>query len=360
MDFVVNHGSMDSKLIDENPHYFLNKSNTTPKGDYYFDYSRQGKTFRIAHGGFFCYGSLYTWADTSQIDYSNPATQDRMTKVVRSWVERFDVDGFRVDMAYIVLNSVFGPTWNRKMPQNEFYAKLIPAVRAVKPSTAFIAEAYDQQDQLSALGFDMIYNKNETNPARSQTGLYNAIEDAKPQEERDALDRAAFLAWQDGGAGGLNFVGNHDEPAPEKVFGQRLPAAAMMTMLTPAGFMLYNGAEIGTDNSIPTEQKTLPFNVPNKIDWNGGDPKVRALYKTMFAQVNSIRAEMGDYDMTPIRDAGDHNWVGYTMVSKTHPGRKKVIISNLSSDKTEVDINALGLHCSLAQGEYRIVDASKR
>jgi hypothetical protein len=222
-----------------------------------------------------------------------------------------------------------------------------------------VAEAYDNQSELSALGFDMIYNKYEGR-AEGQTGWYNAVESGNPYEQQSAINRASFLAWQEGGAGGINFIGNHDEPAPEKVFRERLPEAALMTLLTPSAVMLYNGAEIGTNNSIPTEQKTLPFNIPTKINWNGGDQQVRDMYKKIFPLVENIRTELGDYEMTPYWNTSAQKWVGYTLVSKTYPGKKKVVIGNLSRDQTGADIDELGLHCSMAPGEYRIVDVPQQ
>lgn len=39
---------------------------------------------------------ISSWIDTAQINYSSQALRDRMTAIVKGWVTKLDVDGFRV------------------------------------------------------------------------------------------------------------------------------------------------------------------------------------------------------------------------------------------------------------------------
>jgi len=317
VDFVVNHTSLDSKLLSEDPNYFisyLSKSGGCSNNGW-FDYIYNGQLYCVHHGGFEYGGGISTWIDTAQINYSNTKLRKRMIEIVKGWITKFDIDGYRVDMAYLALNNVFSRNWGKTMPDEEFYRQLIYEIKTTKPSAGFIAEAYAFQEDLSACGFDAIYSKYETGRLEGQTGWYNALESADSYSIASSINRNSFLAWQKGGAGSVVFVGNHDEPAPEKVYGQRLPAALMLTMLYPGGVMMYSGAEIGYDASIPNgEQKPLPFSIPCQINWSGGNPWVRNVYQTVLPQVNNLRKEMGDYDIEPIWF--NNSLSGYIMKSK--------------------------------------------
>ena len=355
VDFVVNHTSLDSKLLEENPDYFISyesKYGACPKNDW-FEHYRNGRLYCVHNGGFEYGGGVSSWIDTAQINYSDPQLRKRMTETVKSWVVKFDVDGFRVDMAYLALNNVFSRTWNRTMPSEEFYRQLIGELKAAKPSAGFLAEAYAFQEDLSACGFDAIYSKYETGRVEGQTGWYNASESGDVHSVNSSINRNAFLAWQKGGAGSVMFVGNHDEAAPERVYGPRLPAALALTMLYPGGVMMYSGAEIGYDAHVPGgEPKPLPFSVPCQIDWNGGSPWVKAVYGKVLPEVNALRRELGDYEIEPLWLGG--NISGYTMSSISNPGLKKAVLGNLSHAGGSFNFQGHGGY--LAPGEYRIID----
>ncbi|HAH32025.1 MAG TPA: hypothetical protein DCL44_06900 [Elusimicrobia bacterium] len=360
VDFVVNHTSLDSKLLAESPDYFVSfrYDGACPR-DGYFDYYWQGARYCVHHGGFEYGGGVSSWIDTAQVNYSNQALRDRMTTIVKSWVTKFDVDGFRVDMAYLALNNVFSRTWQKSMPHDEFYRQLIWTVKAAKPSAAFMAEAYAYQEDLSATGFDTIYSKYEVSRPEGQTGWYDATSGGNGPAEAGAINRAAFLAWQRGGAGSVVFLGNHDEPAPETVYGRRLPAALMLTMLYPGSVMAYSGAEIGYNSAIPTESKPLPFSAPCQINWSAGDSGVKQTYQTVFSAAEAVREQLGDYDIQPLWPPRGQNWVGYVLKSKTVPGLKKAVIGNITWDYTAADIPGFNFSSGLQSGEYRIIDLLK-
>ena len=357
VDFVVNHTSLDSKLLAENPDYFVSfrYDGACPR-DGYFEHYERGLKYCVHHGGFEYGGGVSSWIDTAQVNYSNRVLRERMTDIVKGWVTKFDVDGFRVDMAYLALNNVFARTWQKSMPREEFYRQLIWTVKAAKPSAAFMAEAYAFQEDLSACGFDTIYSKYETGRPEGQTGWYNATEGGNAGEIQSALNRAAFMAWQTGGAGSVVFVGNHDEPAPEKIYGRRLPAALMLTMLYPGAVMAYSGAEIGYNAAIPTESKPLPFSAPCEINWSGGDPWVKQTYQTVFSAAGNIREQLGDYDIEPLWPPRGQNWTGYVLKSKTTPGLRKAVVANITPEYTAVDIPLFNFSSGLQSGEYRIID----
>ncbi|MHB0996333.1 MAG: alpha-amylase family glycosyl hydrolase [Elusimicrobiales bacterium] len=356
VDFVVNHTSLDSKLLAENPDYFVSYRYSGACAPDHFDVTWSGSRYCVHNGGFEYGGGVSSWIDTAQINYSNRGLRDRMTAIVKGWVTKFDVDGFRVDMAYLALNNVFSRTWQKSMPSDEFYRQLIWTVKAAKPSTAFMAEAYAYQEDLGACGFDTIYSKHEDARPEGQTGWYNASEAGNASAMQSSINRNAFLAWQAGGAGSVMFTGNHDEPAPEKVYGKRLPAALALTMLYPGSVMVYSGAEIGYDAAVPTEHKPLPFSAPCEIDWSGGDPWVKRTYQEIFSLAERTRAELGDYDIEPLWPRAGQTWAGYVLKSKDKPGLRRAIIANATWDGTRAELPQAGFSGWLAPGEYRVLD----
>ncbi len=357
VDFVVNHTSLDSKLLHEDPDYFLNfrYDGICPK-DGYFEHYFNEKKYCVNNGGFEYGGGVSTWIDTAQVNYSNEKLRSRMTEILKGWVTKFDIDGFRVDMAHLDLNNTFSRTWQKSMPHEEFYRPMIREVKSAKASVAFIAEAYSYQEDLSACGFDAIYSKYETGRPEGQTGWYETSAAGNSYEMSASINRVAFLAWQNGGAGAVVFVGNHDEPAPETVYGKRLPAALMMTMLMPSSVMVYSGAEIGYNAAIPTEHKPLPFSVPTEIDWSGGETWVKETYQNVFSISGNIRSEMGDYDIEPLWPRYGGLWSGYIMVSKSNPALKKAVIGNITWNSTSVYIPEYQITLNLNPGEYKIIN----
>jgi len=365
IDLVGNHTSQDSVLLDEDPSYYINMPAGGPKPEQapanYFSHKTPDGWVWVRKAGYFCNrAELCSWDDVAQLDYSNPKLWEKQIQIARGLVQRFDVDGFRVDMAYQLLSAVYSRNWGLKLPPGEFLERLIGAVRELKPEAAFIAEAYDNQDELSSVGFDLFYNKSEWGRLEGHAGWYDAMASGSHIDVAAALERAAFLSWRRGGAGGLNFFGNHDEPAAEKVFGARLPAVAAATMFMPGAFLLYNGAEIGFDASVRGEEKTIPFSVPVSIDWAGGRQDSRRLYEKLFAEAAALRAELGDYYIRPLPQPELSGWAGYLLQSKDSPRLKKALIFNYTAGPVRVDLGPLKLEGfsfagTLEVGGYRLL-----
>ena len=74
----------------------------------------------VNNGGFEYGGGVSTWIDTAQINYSNQKLRNRLTEILKGWVTKFDIDGFRVDMAHLDLNDVFSHTWQKACLMRNF------------------------------------------------------------------------------------------------------------------------------------------------------------------------------------------------------------------------------------------------
>lgn len=77
VDIVANHTGWDHHWAREHPEYYRK--------------NQEGQFFD-AHG----------WSDVIDLNYDNPGLRRAMIGVMRFWIERCDVDGFRCDMAMLV------------------------------------------------------------------------------------------------------------------------------------------------------------------------------------------------------------------------------------------------------------------
>ena len=254
-------------------------------------------------------------------------------------MDRFGVDGFRVDMAYLGLNANFSRTWGARMPPREFLEELITSVKAAHPAAAFVAESYDNWDDLSACGFDLIYGKNDIARPGGHVGWYDALQSRDPDRIRAAVERAEFLQWQKGGADMLAFTSNHDEASPARAFGPWLRGASLLTWLNPGGRLFYGSQETGFDQPDPREPKSIPFCVPVTVNWKNADPSLSEFYRETFRAAQALRERLDRPVLKALRPQGRPAWVGYALVA---PGEKKtgaLVLANPTNRNAAVDFH---------------------
>ncbi|MBI4348608.1 MAG: hypothetical protein HY553_17350 [Elusimicrobia bacterium] len=346
VDFVVNHTSLDSKLLLEDPNYFIHRpadAGGPPRGSFEHVDPGTGQRLWVSHGGYDSYGTLSFWEDTAQLNYANVRLRRRMIQVVDRWAGEFGVDGFRVDMAYQVLNGYFSRNWRRPMPKREFLEELITEIKGRYPGVAFIAEGYDGWDELSRAGFDLTYSKNDMGRAGGHAGWYDALVSRDPAWIRRAIRREAFLDWQRAGADGLPFVGNHDEPAPRRALGPWTEGATFLTLLKPGGLLFYGSAEIGFDRPEPHEHKPIPFSVPVTIDWSRPDAELKRFHQETFRLSREVHAALGPARIEALPKEGEAAWVGYLLVPE-RAGRLQgaAVLANPTDRPVPAEFHAFG------------------
>ncbi|HVC08561.1 MAG TPA: alpha-amylase family glycosyl hydrolase [Elusimicrobiota bacterium] len=383
LDFVPNHTSQDSRLLAEHPEFFIHRevegdAQKPPEG--YFSYFSQklNRWIWVSYGGYNSFGSRAYWKDTAQIDYSRQDTRDAMSAIAAEWVGR-GVDGLRVDMAYQLVNAAFSGLWGRQTPHQEFLAQLMETGRKGNPSAAYVAEAYALRDALSDIGFDSIYNKNDMDTSEGQYGWYDAWMNGVSSDIRQAIREASFLTWQKGGATGLQFIGNHDEAAPQRQaaigrrpisgLGRLWKAAALMTLLVPGNLLFYASQEIGFDHSDPSDfPKAVPFSVPVSVDWSAWaaqHPDIAPFFQSLFAQAKEIKKELGDAVLEPLEPADQSAaWVGYLLKSAGNPNAPAYAVLANPTDaglSANVHIPALGVQTTaeLPPGEGAVLRLDK-
>lgn len=131
MDVVPNHTDIRHRFAQHTLEY----GERSP----YFDYYQ-----RDANGNFRYY---FNWDYLPNLNFDNPEVVNWMTEGMAYWVREFDVDGFRVDVA-----------WGIRERNPEFWPQLRAELKRIKPDVFLLAEASARDDYYFTNGFDAAYD----------------------------------------------------------------------------------------------------------------------------------------------------------------------------------------------------------
>jgi cyclomaltodextrinase / maltogenic alpha-amylase / neopullulanase len=131
MDFVPNHSS-------EMHPYFLDAVNNGQQSPYWNFYDRDDS-------GFYTY--YFDWTHLPNLNYENPEVRRWMLEAFAYWVREFDVDGFRVDVA-----------WGIRERRPDFWPEWRRTLKRIKPDLLLLAEASARDDFYFTNGFDAAYD----------------------------------------------------------------------------------------------------------------------------------------------------------------------------------------------------------
>lgn len=237
LDLVPNHTALDHPWVDSDPEIYIQGSledyRRDPAG--FFPLRRQGKTYFLARGR-----DPYfpPWTETLQLNPFHPRGRRLLVDTVRR-LARY-CDGFRCDMAMLVLREVFAQTWNgyvpKPLPAGEFWPEAIAAA----PHHIWIAEAYwNLEERLQELGFDYTYDK----------PWYDLLLGESWKPLRRHLQRP--LDYQ---SRSVRFLENHDEARALEAFGARRAEVCAALLLTLPGMKLvYQGQLEGRRKRFPVQ-----------------------------------------------------------------------------------------------------------
>jgi hypothetical protein len=254
--------------------------------------------------------SFAPWSDTVQLNYFNPAARlaliDELVKMSAH------CDGFRCDMAMLVLNDMYQNTWDwmnrddsRALTQQEFWAQ----VRHALPGSLLMAEAYwDTEWTLQQLGFDYVYDKR----------LYDRITSFSPEEVY--LHLKADTGFQ---KKLVRFLENHDEKRSAEVIPvQKLEAAAALFSTLPGMKLYHQGQLEGNKIKIPVQLR--------RISHEDNNEQIKTFYKRLLSIVQKDVFRSGQWrlwEIFPMSDASCANMIAYTWKLGNH---LKLVVVNLS------------------------------
>ena len=230
LDWVANHSSWDNVWIYKHPEWYM-----------------QDKSGKII-------SPVPEWSDVAKLNYDNNQMRQEMINSMKYWIENFDIDGFRCDMAMLV------PTdfWNDARIQLD----------KIKP-VFMLAEAEDETD-LFKTAFDMSYTWRLLHLTEDiAKGRRKAVDliDYFLEEPKKFLPKTLRMP----------FTSNHDENSWNGSVYERYPNChktfAVFSFLIPGMPLIYNGQEVSMN-------KALNFFDKDQIDWKKSE--MRDLYQFLI------------------------------------------------------------------------------
>ncbi|GAA4374767.1 alpha-amylase family glycosyl hydrolase [Hymenobacter koreensis] len=233
LDWVANHTSWDSKLVQEHPEWFT----------------------RNAQGQFV--PPVADWQDVIDLDFSKPELRRYMTESMAYWVREAGVDGFRADVAGLVPTDFWNDT-RRELEKIKPVFLLAEWDELHDPPFLQPGE-FNPNSRLLEKAFDATY-------ALRLRYLLDSI--ARGQQPVAALDGylQAERAKYPAGVYLMNFTSSHDINSWSGTEYERLGAnvlpQAVLAALLPGIPMVYSGQEAALN-------KRLKFFDKDPIPWNG-------------------------------------------------------------------------------------------
>lgn len=221
LDWVANHTAWDNPLVTAHPEWY----ETDWKGDFH--------------------PTPWTdWADIIDLDYSNPALRAYKTRALKHWVEEFDIDGYRADVAGFV--------------PLDFWETARAELNQIKP--VFMLAEWQQRD-LHRSAFDATY-----------AWAWKEAAQRIAQGQSDAGDLRGYLSEQIStwplDAYRMLYTENHDQNAWDgstgEIYGDAYHAMLTLSFVTEGIPLIHNGQEVGNQNQ-------LEFFERDPIDWGGFD-----------------------------------------------------------------------------------------
>ena len=264
LDEVLNHTSWDNSLITLHPEYYLHSDGNPLNLD--------------------SIEQAFNFPDVAQLDYKTPGNgvAEYMTDMLVYWIATFDIDGFRFDTAD-------NPAGDGRMIPASFWQNLRPQLEATKAGIFMLGEAEDPA--LSDMPFDLDYGW-------QLQGVYGAGGLQQVANGSDAtLLEQAWLAQKSGYPSDvrhMTLLQDWDLDEDLTLYGgaPNTMAAAVFNFTIDGIPMLFNGEEVGNDNS--------GVNTHTPIDWSGPNAATfTPFYQSLLALRNG----------NPALQQGAVNWI---------------------------------------------------
>ena len=230
------------------------------------------------------YHPPFSWADWGpEFDHDRPATQQVTDFILKTWIEEFHIDGFRIDVAW-GLADPYQNSQSGSLKRKAVLGRICEQVAQHNPNLFIVAEYFPPDVGMEAY----IVEDTRLDAMWHDTFHWGMKDMLKPNISVDQLNEAVYFAgkWHNGyftDAGQVvNYTTSHDEQRTIYEFvtyqsgdyatGVRLEKATGAVLLTAAGTpMLYHGQEFGQDTPKTLNRNPLKWNFLN-------DPAHRGIY----------------------------------------------------------------------------------
>ncbi len=244
------------------------------------------------------------WTDVAGLNYNNPKLREYMILMLKHWIDpaRFDLDGFRCDVAHMVPTS--------------FWEQARAELSKVKPDIIMLAEASKPELLLKAFDIDYSWPLLSTlNKVMLEGAPASEIRKSWEDSRKEFPEHAFHLRMSD----------NHDEPRAVARFGLKGALAASVLMFTLDGApLLYNGMEVGdaTESGDPALFEKLP------IFWHPKDrPPLRQIYRDL-AKLRREHPAFTNERLVWLRNSDEANLITFMRLE----GKEEFVVAiNLSN-----------------------------
>ena len=244
------------------------------------------------------------WEDVVDLNFQNTAMRAALQQAMHYWVNQFDIDGFRCDMAHLV--------------PLDFWKAVRTSFSDAKPlfwlAECEVKEYHEVFDATYAWHWMHVSEK----LARGEAGvhdIYNVLHD---------------YAQYPAGAIKLLYTSNHDENSwngtEYEKYGPAAKPWAVFANTWKGMPLMYSGQEL-------PNTKRLQFFDKDPIHWNS-TPALHDFYKTLF----QLRKDYSSivYGDTFILPSSDHNVMAYI---RHHQGQVVLVVLNVSKEHVNIQCN---------------------
>jgi cyclomaltodextrinase / maltogenic alpha-amylase / neopullulanase len=259
MDFVPNHTS------SQHP-YYQDAEKYGARSVHYrlYDRDEQGTATHY-----------FAWTWLPNLDFANPDVRRLVTEAMSFWVREYDVDGYRVDVA-----------WGVKERAPDFWPLLRRELQRIKPDICLIAEASARDPYYVANGFDAAYDWTANLGEWAWQKVWTS--------PGDLVERLHAAVTNDGhgypdGSMVFRFLNNNDTAERFLTrYGVGMTRVAAVLLLTLHGTPgLYTGDEIGAEYH--------PYDDIEPLDWDADPHGLRPHYQRLVALRHELPSLRGHH-----------------------------------------------------------------
>ncbi|MES2812498.1 MAG: alpha-amylase family glycosyl hydrolase [Bacteroidota bacterium] len=306
LDWVANHTAWDHPWVTQHPEYYTR--------------DKEGKMI-----------APFDWTDVAELDYNNKNLRKVMIEDMKYWINEFNIDGFRCDVAAEV------PT--------DFWEKARVELNKIKP-VFMLAEA--EKPELMKKAFDMQYGweaHHILNDIAKGKKTVTAF-DEYMQKVKDSLQPDDIH---------MNFTSNHDENSwngtEYERMGDAVETMAALTYTIPGIPLIYNGQEYDLNKRLKFfEKDTIPHTVGKMM--------------SVYEKLGKLKVENSALNggKTPasyqrLVTSADTRILAFQRENK---GKKVIYIGNLSRRTQEFSLELEGKYIDYMSGKEMIFEKDQK
>ncbi|MGC8594052.1 MAG: alpha-amylase family glycosyl hydrolase [Candidatus Kryptoniota bacterium] len=293
MDLVINHTSLMHPFMRDAYKY----NQYSPYYSFY-EWDSKGN-----------YEFLFGWWDLPNINYESAWVRDYLLRMVNYWVEKFNIDGYRCDVAWAV---------NDMRPSGPmFWQSFRSQLKGIKPDVYLLAEADATGLQYFDKKFDSGYDWSLFNRLKTTLSHSTTV---------SSLD--SLVAWYEKPAypsyvRPFRFMENHDETRFINLFNvQQTKMAAAFLFTIPGVPLIYSGQEVGE-----TAQRDI-------INWS--DPYNLQPYYTKLVHIRTANPALQQGSFIRLKTSSGDSVYAYLRIAGDNSA---LVVNNFYSNATRTAIS---------------------